>query len=158
MPNPQFKAYAKAAKEIMPYSKIIMNMVKLKGSPLFTKTKNMYIRAYRHNTVDGYIILVYNNHIGSWPENKDIYLSADTTLKLDNYGNIIGFIPETKQREVSMCKVLPLKDHGVFDIDTAKEIAPQSGVYKQMIMPGTCKLLFVGSAENAKKLHNMISR
>jgi hypothetical protein len=158
MPNPQFKAYAEAAKEIMPYSKIIMNMVKLKGSPLFTKTKNMFIRAYRYNNIDGYIVLVYNNHIGSWPENKDLYLSADTTLKMDNYGNIIGFIPETKEREVAMRKVLPLEGYSIFDVDTAKEITSTGGIYKQKIMPGACKLFFVGNAGNAEKLHDMIDK
>jgi hypothetical protein len=158
MPNPQFKAYAEVAKEIMPYSKIIMNMVKLKGSPLFTKTKNMFIRAYRHKVIDGYIVLVYNNHIGTWPENKNIYLSANTTLKLDNQGSIIDFIPEVNSRDVIMRKVLPLEGYSVFDISKNKEIFPTGGDYEQKVMPGTCKLLFVGTAENANKLYTILGK
>ena len=158
MPNPQFKAYAEAAKEIMPYSKIIMNMDKLKGSPLCTRTKNMFMRAYRYRGIDGYVVVAYNNYVGTCPDNKNIYLTAKTTLKLDDQANIIGFTTETKAREIVMQQTTSLKDYSVFDISTGKKLSPVNGAYKQKILPGSGKLLFVGTAENANKLHSMMNK
>lgn len=157
-PNPQLKAYAQATKEIMPYSKIIMDMDKLKGSPLYTETKNMFMRAYRYRGIDGYVVVVYNNSIGTCPGNKNIYQTANTTLKIDEQANIVGFITEKKSREVIMQKTLPLKDYNLFDLSSGEKILPTGNKYKQEIMPGSGKLLFVGTTENANKLHAMIGK
>jgi hypothetical protein len=158
IPNPQFNAYAEAAKEIMPYSKIIINMDKLKGSPLCTKTKDMFMRAYRYRGIDGYVVVVYNNHVGTCPGNKNIYLNAKTTLKLDDQANIVGFIPEINSREVVMRQTLSLKGYSIFDIAAGKKISPVNGAYKQKILPGSGKLFFVGTIENANKLHAMMGK
>jgi len=135
-----------------------MNMDKLKGSPLYTDTKNMFMRAYRYRGIDGYVVVVYNNFIGTCPGNKNIYNTTDTTLKIDDQANIIDFITEKESREVIMQKTLPLKGYNLFDLLSGKEISPTGNKYKQKIMPGSGKLFFVGTAENANKLNAMIEK
>ncbi len=57
-----------------------------------------------------------------------------------------------------MQKTLSLKDHSLFDLSSGKKILPTGNKYKQEIMPGSGKLLFVGTTENANKLHAMIAK
>ena len=152
------EAYGEAAREIMPYSKIICGMLKLKGSPLITSTKDAGVRGFTYPGVKGYIAVVYNNKIGACSScDKLLYTSTQDNVRIDDQGDLIGFVPASKPRDIELATTYMEPSFKVFDLESGNELRCVNDKYRVPINPGSGKFLFVGPPEEATKLHKMIS-
>ncbi|MDD5599844.1 MAG: hypothetical protein PHV82_18015, partial [Victivallaceae bacterium] len=148
IPNPQLAEFNEAGKEIRPYENIITEMSKLPQSPVVTGTKQfIFNEAFSLPAFKGKIVVLHNANVGTWPRE----------LKVDDVGNLIGYEAYTQPAIVEFT-IANNEETGkaVYDILTGKEIVKNEGKYQVPIMPGSGRLIYIGSAAEAELLHKRV--
>lgn len=159
MTNPQLEEFSEAAKEIRPYERIITKMTKLPKSPIKTKEKYTYNNAFSFPGLEGKVVVVQNSNVGTWPHNSRYFFKDSDEIYIDDKGNLVGYVPYKNPLDVhiSFRDADVAKRTRIFDIETGKELLKNNGEYKVAVLPGSGKLIFIGSSEEADKLHKMMS-
>lgn len=160
MTNPQLEEFGQAASDIRAYERIITRMSKLPESPLEIKEKYVYNNAFSLPGFEGKVIVIQNSNVGSWPEkNGDRAFKEDDQVYIDDEGNLVGYVPYTQPLDVHVSfRATKMGEPAkIFDIMSGKELTGEKGQYEVSIMPGSGRLVFVGSCEEADKLHKMMS-
>jgi len=158
MSNPQLEEFGETAKEIRTYERIITKMTKLPKSPIKTKEQYTHNKAFSLPGLKGKVIVLQNSNVGTWPHNSRYSFKTTDKIYIDDEGNMVGYIPYKKPLDVhfSFIDMNMGMQTGVFDIKSGKELLKERGEYKMAVLPGSGKLIFIGSSEEADMLHQMI--
>lgn len=159
MPNSQLEEFSEAAQEIRSYERIITRMIKLAESPIKTKEQYTYNNAFSLPELKGKVIVLQNSNVGTWPHNSRYSFKATDQIYIDDEGNLVGYIPYKEPLDVhfSFSDTNLDMQTGVYDIKSGKELLKEAGEYKVAILPGSGKLIFIGSSEDADILHQMMT-
>ena len=79
----------------------------------------------------------------------------DDPIKIDDDGNLVGYVPFTEPTEVRFSVTETEPGDGVYDLKTGAEISGEGG-YKVTVAPGSGVLLFIGSAKDSKTLSELV--
>ena len=160
MDNPQMQEFCEASREIRQYERIITNMTKLDDSPVSTKESSTYCNAFSFPGLNGKVVVVQNSNVGTWPANSKHFFDENDPIYIDDEGNLEGYVPATGAMGVNIAFDNPGESTGVYDIATGEQIIgagpPGGQAYETQILPGSGKLLFLGSAEESQILHKMM--
>jgi len=156
-PNPQLAEFKEASREIRRYERIITRMYKLPASPVLTNEKQFYFnRAFSFPELKGKIIVIHNGNVGTWPENSAYHFKEDADIRIDTDGNLVGYKPLSEPMEAKF-EVTDLdSSNAIFDIESGNQIKNTDGGYSVNIMPGSGKLLFIGTSEELKVLRQLM--
>ena len=151
--DPELKEYSETIKELSPYKKIIVNMVKLLETPVKSETKNIFNNAFSYPGINGKIIVLHNAEVGTWPNNDQIFI--------DEKGNLKDYKPFTSA-VTALCEAELSKGEGVYDLANGEEIKETEQdfkfAYPIKILPGSGKFIFVGTREQFFKIYKQIQR
>lgn len=149
--NPQLTEFAEASREIRAYEGIITRMAKAPDCPVHTDDKNIHANAFTFPGLKGRVIVMQNSNLGTWPAESRTMFKDDDPIKIDDEGNLVGYVPFTEPTDVRFSLTEKESDDGVYDLKTGAEISGQGG-YKVTIAPGSGVLLYIGPADDAKML------
>jgi len=152
--NPELAEFAEVSQEIREYEQIIMNMTKLSDSPVETQEAFTYANAFSFPGLLGKIVVVQNSNVGTWPTNK-FFFDDDDPIFIDDEGNLTGYVPFTDTMTVNIAFQAGETPVGVFDIATGTQILPQGSNYGLEILPGSGKLIFLGTSAEAQTLFDL---
>ena len=152
--NQQLEEYAEVSKELAQYRNIIGNMRKTKLSPVLSQTKNVYNNAFLPGSGKGWIVVLTNLNVGTWPFQKNAYFAKNTdkAVEIDDYGNLVGYKANTSPLETEFVVRYVNSPFKVFDLNTGKEIKSNNGKYKISISPGSGEFIYIGDAESFDEL------
>ena len=156
--EPQLRELAEAAMEIRYYERIITRMAKLPASPIETKGKGTFNRAFSFPGLKGKVVVINNSNVGTWPGNSRDYFREDDPIYIDDEGNLLDYVPFEQPQEIHFSRVDSADNSPgrVFDIKSCAEISCDNDGYKVAVMPGSGRLLFIGSEREAKQLHQLM--
>lgn len=149
--DPELKEYSETIRELSPYKKLIVNMVKLSEAPLKTETENIFNNVFSYPGINGKIIVLHNAGVGTWPGNDKIYI--------DNKGNLKDYKPYINA-VTAFFEIALAKGEGVYDFANGEEIKESEQdfkfVYPVKILPGSGKFIFIGTREQFLKIYKQI--
>jgi hypothetical protein len=157
-PNPHLKEFAVASREIRPYGKIIKRWNLLEKSPVVTDEKQyVFNQAFEIKDIPGTAVLVLNSDVGELmcEACKKSNAKCDH-VAIDDQGNLKNFHSYTKAKLVNFSfteKNGKSKDIRIFRVDTGEELKLANERYSISIDPGSAKILFIGTPENAARIH-----
>ena len=178
-PNLQLGEFADANREIRPYGRIIAQMTKLPASPIQCSQSGVYHNGFSVPGIQGQIVVLHNANVGIWPpdsgrqfKSSDLSdLGDDRNLRgswqqfkdddqvfIDDDGNLVGYVPFKNALKVqfSLQDGMPAGNE-VFDVLSGKKIAHRKTGFETSIKPGSGTLVFVGSSQEAQKLHQLVT-
>jgi hypothetical protein len=155
MANPELAEFGEASQEIREYERIITNMTKLSDSPVDTQESYTYVNAFSFPGLNGKVVVVQNSNVGTWPTNKYAFADSDPIF-IDDEGNLVGYVPFTNPMTINIAFKAGETPMDVFDIATGLQIPAQGTNYGVDILPGSGKLLFLGTSVEALLLHGMM--
>ena len=155
MANPELAEFGEASQEIREYERIITNMTKLSDSPVDTQESYTYVNAFSFPGLNGKVVVVQNSNVGTWPTNKYAFADSDPIF-IDDEGNLVGYVPFTNPMTINIAFKAGETPVDVFDIATGLQIPAQGTNYGVDILPGSGKLLFLGTSVEALLLHGMM--
>ena len=100
-------------------------------------------------------MVVQNSNVGTWPTNKYAFADSDPIF-IDDEGNLVGYVPFTNPMTINIAFKAGETPVDVFDIATGLQIPAQGTNYGVDILPGSGKLLFLGTSVEALLLHGMM--
>ena len=153
--NPELTEFGEASQEIRAYERIITNMTKLSLSPVDTQESYTHVNAFSFPGLNGKVVVVQNSNVGTWPTNKFAFADSDPIF-IDDEGNLVGYVPFTNPMTVNIAFKAGETPVDVFDIATGLQIPAQGTNYGVDILPGSGKLLFLGTSAEALLLHGMM--
>ncbi len=161
MNNPQLNEFREASQEIVRYERIIAAMTRLESCPLSTQEPRTFCRAFSLPGLDGKVVVVQNGNVGKWPAASRHFFKENDPISIDDDGNLSGYVPRKEPMLVSVKFDKPKNRTSVFDIITGEEIPGIGSLgeesYSLRLLPGSGTLLFLGSKEEARKIHEMIT-
>lgn len=157
-PNDHFDEYARTVKSVRSYEHILSNLTIQSDTPLDgTPGDNIHARAFAINGFDGRILIVHNANVGR-------ILCADCRVKslescqhvaIDDHGELSDFIPQLKP-DMAKLKLRPeMKNVGLWDVAGGKMLSRNGSTWMMSINPGDGKLVYLGDAASAGKIHRM---
>ncbi len=157
--TPQLDEFTAFAAEIQRYGKLIRAMTKENtvndkaGAPITIKDADVHWRSFRVDGYTGRVIVVVNTSVGQWCEGRSPgFLSPHDTYQIDDMGNLTGYKPFDKPREVSLRLLADGAD--CVDLQQCSSLTHGTdGSLSISAMPGGGRFLFVspkGSAELAR--------
>ena len=155
MANPQLTELGDAIGEIRQYERIITQMTKLPTASLTTEAKHVHCKAFSFPGLSGEIVVVHNANIGTWPGESRRMFKDDDPIKIDDEGNLVGYTSFTEAMDAKLLRTDEDGENGVYDLKTGKEIVAKEG-YHVDVLPGSGRLLYVGTLDEAKKLSALV--
>ena len=126
-------------------------------SSVKSATRNIFNNSFFYPGIKGEIVVLHNANVGTWPTNKRSF-GVDDKIYIDSDGNLKGYKAFTKATKAFL-EVDCRKNEKLFDLATGKIITQEENdfkfVYPVKIMPGSGRLLFIGSKDEFLKLHNL---
>jgi len=156
--NPQFDEFAEAAREIRPYENIITRMWRTGETLIQSEQKNVYCNSFALPEFQGRVVVIYNANIGAWPGGSAPFFKDSDDVRIDNEGNLEGYQAFTKPMDIAFKLKEEKTPTGIFDLKSGKQLQPQKSIFTVPIMPGSGTLLFLGSDNEAKKLHQLLGK
>ena len=101
--------------------------------------------------------LRHRENVVQWPGGRR-FIKDNDKVYIDNEGTLLDYVPCEKLMEIYFSRV----DSGdnsqgkVFDIQFGAKLSCDGNEYKIDVMPGSGRLLFIGSEKEAKKLHRLM--
>jgi hypothetical protein len=158
-PNPQLAEFKDASREIRKYERIITQMNKLPTSPIMTNSqKRFYNCAFSIPKINGKVIVIHNGNVGIGPANNAYVYKETADVKIDDDGNLLGYKAFDKPMKARF-EITELSENGgIYDLESGEQIENTDGAYSVEIMPGSGKLLFVGTEEEANLLTSLVEK
>lgn len=155
--NPHLAEYAEAAAEISAYERIITRMTKLTDCPVEPITKNTFASAFSFPAMQGKVIVIQNSNVGVWPNLDHAVFEYTDKIRIDDEGNLVGYQPLTQPMQIRFKLIPDDKSNKVFDIVKGERLAPdKAGLFEVSILPGSGRLVYIGSTEEARKLNSLM--
>lgn len=157
--NPQFEEFAEAGREINKFSRIIAIMLKKASSPAITNEKErIFNRAFNISKIPGTILVIHNGNTGIWPSNSKYFFGDEDDIRIDDEGNMMGYIPFKDPMKVSFTVPGEVVKELVCDLASGKVINAEDGKYSTDILPGSGTLIYIGTKENAQRVNILVNK
>ena len=153
VPNPQLEELGEAAREIRAYERMIVAMRKVGESPVACEQPGIHHRAFALPETPGHIVVLHNANVGQWPHGSRRMFNEDDDVRIDDAGNLVGYVGFTEPAAVRFTLTPPARQAGlgVFDARSGEALAPDAnGVFSTSVDPGSGTLVYVGSAEGSR--------
>ncbi len=148
--SPELEELSVASREVRSYENILMAMRKTAECPASSRDPHLSIGAFTIPGLAGRLLLLVNSDIGTWPCQGHEPFLEDDPVRVDDEGNLDGFVPFVKAREVHFSMT---EASAIHDLKTSATIHPSvDNIWTVSIEPGSAALLFVGSDEEAERL------
>jgi hypothetical protein len=156
MGHAELDELASAVKEIRSYERIINKMYRLAYCPIQTQGNYAYANGFWLYGFTGTILVIQNSQVGTWPYSSKYSFSSNDQIFINDDGTFRDYTPLTTPRSIHFSFNDSSRPR-VFDIASSNEITYDSVLkYTVDVDPGSGKLLFAGSQEEADRLHQMM--
>ena len=134
-------------------------MSKKPDSPVITDNQaRIFNRAFHIPAIPGTIIVIHNGNTGKWPANSRYFLQDNDDIRIDDEGNMVGYIPFKDPMKVSFSVSDKGETGNVYDLASGQVINPDNGKYTIEILPGSGSLIYIGTKENAQRISALVKK
>ena len=157
LPNRHLTELGEAAREIRAYENIIVRMTKIQELAVKTTPHNTSGQAFHIPTRPGVVLVLHNANVGTWPENSRYFFRETDQIFINDEGDLMGYTPYRQPRDVTFNCTEELSAaagtiEGVFDLATGEEVVAVDGTYRVPVGPGSGRLVYLGTREQASQL------
>lgn len=157
-PNEHFDEYSKTIGTVRSYEQILSNLTiqsttPLEGSP----GDNLFAQAFLMEGFDGQVLIVHNANVGKilCAECRKKGLTSCEHVAIDDHGELKDFIPQQRPNVAELKLKSEMTGVGLWDIATGKMLSRKRSSWMISIDPGDGKLLYLGDAASAAKIHRL---